>query len=75
MALGGIQALRAAGFTDDDMRAGQPFLTGQDNYNGWLGAIDAGNRQVHHAPPAAGSRLGFDADAGPGADGPGAAES
>ena len=42
MALGGIQALRAAGFTDDDLRNGRPFLTGQDNYNGWLGAINQG---------------------------------
>jgi ribose transport system substrate-binding protein len=42
MALGGIQALRAAGISDDDMRNGQPFLTGMDNYNGWLGAIAQG---------------------------------
>jgi ribose transport system substrate-binding protein len=42
MALGGIQALRAAGITDDDMKAGRPFLTGQDNYNGWLKMINEG---------------------------------
>lgn len=42
MALGGIQALRAAGISDDDIRNGQPFLTGMDNYNGWLGAIEQG---------------------------------
>ena len=42
MALGGIQALRAAGFSDDDIKNGQPFLTGMDNYNGWLGAIEQG---------------------------------
>ena len=74
MALGGIQALRAAGFSDDDMRNGQPFLTGMDNYNGWLGAIEQGSWQFHHASPAADSRLGFGADAGSGAHGPGAAE-
>jgi ribose transport system substrate-binding protein len=42
MALGGIQALREAGFSDKDMVAGKPFLTGLDNYNGWLGAIEKG---------------------------------
>ena len=42
MALGGIQALRAAGLSDDDIRNGQPYLTGMDNYNGWLGAIEQG---------------------------------
>ncbi len=42
MALGGIQALRAAGITDDDMKTGKPYLTGMDNYNGWLGAIAQG---------------------------------
>ena len=46
MALGGIQALRAAGFTDDDMRAGKPYLTGMDGYNGWLGAIAQGLGQI-----------------------------
>jgi ribose transport system substrate-binding protein len=52
MALGGIQALRAAGFSDDDMRNGQPFLTGMDNYNGWLGAIEQGigNLTMLHPP-------------------------
>jgi ribose transport system substrate-binding protein len=42
MALGGIQALRAAGITDEMLKAGQPFLTGQDNYNGWLKMINEG---------------------------------
>lgn len=42
MALGGIQALRAAGISDDDIAQGKPFLTGMDNYNGWLGAIEKG---------------------------------
>lgn len=42
MALGGIQALRAAGFSDDDISNGKPFLTGMDNYNGWLGEIEKG---------------------------------
>lgn len=46
MALGGIQALRAAGVTDDDMRAGKPYLTGMDGYNGWLGAIAQGIGQI-----------------------------
>lgn len=46
MALGGIQALRAAGITDDDMRAGKPYLTGMDGYNGWLGAIAQGVGQI-----------------------------
>lgn len=46
MALGGIQALRAAGITDDDMRAGKPYLTGMDGYNGWLGAIAQGIGQI-----------------------------
>ena len=42
MALGGIHALREAGVTDDMMRAGKPFITSQDNYNGWLKMILAG---------------------------------
>jgi len=46
MALGGIQALRAAGVTDDDMKAGKPYLTGMDGYNGWLGAINQGIGQI-----------------------------
>jgi ribose transport system substrate-binding protein len=46
MALGGIQALRAAGKTDDDMKAGSPYLTGMDGYNGWLGAINQGIGQI-----------------------------
>jgi ribose transport system substrate-binding protein len=52
MALGGIQALRAAGISDDDIIAGKPFLTGMDNYNGWLGAIekDIGKFTMLHPP-------------------------
>jgi len=46
MAMGGIQALRAAGITDDDMKAGKPYLTGMDGYNGWLGAIAQGIGQI-----------------------------
>lgn len=46
MALGGIQALHAAGLTDDDLKAGKPYLTGNDNYNGWLKAINDGIGQV-----------------------------
>ncbi len=46
MALGGIQALRSAGIADDDMRAGKPYLTGMDGYNGWLGAINQGIGQI-----------------------------
>jgi ABC-type sugar transport system substrate-binding protein len=42
MALGGIQALRAAGITDDMMKAGKPFLTWMDGYNGGLKMIKAG---------------------------------
>jgi ribose transport system substrate-binding protein len=46
MAMGGIQALRAAGVTDDDMRSGSPYITGMDGYNGWLGAIEQGLGQI-----------------------------
>jgi ribose transport system substrate-binding protein len=42
MAVGGIQALRAAGINDDMMRAGRPFLTWLDGYNGGLKMIRAG---------------------------------
>ena len=42
MAVGGIQALRAAGITDDMMRANQPCLTWLDGYNGGLKMIKAG---------------------------------
>ena len=45
-----------------------------DNYNGWLEMINEGIGKFTDAPPAAGPRLGFGADAGQGADGPGAAE-
>ena len=42
MAVGGIQALRAAGITDDMMRANRPCLTWLDGYNGGLKMIKAG---------------------------------
>jgi ribose transport system substrate-binding protein len=42
MAVGGIQALRASGINDDLMRAGKPFLTWLDGYNGGLKMIKAG---------------------------------
>jgi ribose transport system substrate-binding protein len=42
MALGGIQALRASGITDDMMRACKPCLTWMDGYNGGLKMIKAG---------------------------------
>ncbi len=74
MALGGIQALRAAGITDDDMKAGRPYLTGMDGYNGWLGTINQGIGQITDAPSAAGPWLGFDTVARQVADGRGTAE-
>ena len=42
MAAGGVQALRAAGTTDDMLRADQPCLTWLDGYNGGLKLIKAG---------------------------------
>ena len=42
MAVGAIQALRAAGITDDMMRANRPCLTWLDGYNGGLKMIKAG---------------------------------
>ena len=42
MAVGGIQAMRAAGITDDMMRANQPCLTWLDGYNGGLKMIKSG---------------------------------
>ncbi|MBM3804723.1 MAG: sugar ABC transporter substrate-binding protein [Acidimicrobiia bacterium] len=42
MAVGGIQALRAAGLSDETIRAGRPFLTWLDGYNGGLKMIKAG---------------------------------
>lgn len=52
MAVGGIQALRAASITDDMMRAGRPFLTWLDGYNGGLKMIRArlGKYTVLHPP-------------------------
>ncbi len=42
MAVGGIQALRAAGISDDMLKANQPCLTWLDGYNGGLKLIKAG---------------------------------
>lgn len=42
MAVGGIQALRAAGISDEMMRANRPCLTWLDGYNGGLKMIKAG---------------------------------
>ncbi|MDE0105005.1 MAG: substrate-binding domain-containing protein [Bryobacterales bacterium] len=42
MAVGGIQALRAAGITDEMMRDNRPCLTWLDGYNGGLKMIKAG---------------------------------
>ena len=42
MAVGGIQALRAAGITDEMLRANRPCLTWLDGYNGGLKMIRAG---------------------------------
>ena len=52
MAVGGVQALRAAGISDDMMRAGKPFLTWTDGYNGGLKLIKAGigKFSVQHPP-------------------------
>ena len=52
MAVGGVQALRAAGIEDDDIRAGKPFLTWNDGYNGGLKLIRAGigKFSVQHPP-------------------------
>ena len=52
MAVGGVQALRAAGIKDDDIRAGKPFLTWNDGYNGGLKLIRAGigKFSVQHPP-------------------------
>jgi ABC-type sugar transport system substrate-binding protein len=42
MAVGGVQALHAAGVTDDMMRNGKPYLTWMDGYNGGLKLIKQG---------------------------------
>jgi ribose transport system substrate-binding protein len=42
MACGGVQALRAAGITDDMMKSGKPYLTWMDGYNGGLKLIKVG---------------------------------
>lgn len=58
MAVGGRQALRAAGFTDDMLRAKQPCLTWLDGYNGGLKLIKAGvgKYTILHPPRLHGSR-------------------
>ncbi len=52
MAVGGVQALRAAGFSDESLRAGKPFLTWTDGYNGGLKLIKAGvgKFSIQHPP-------------------------
>lgn len=52
MALGGVQALRAAGITDEMLRAGRPTLTWMDGYNGGLKLIKQGlgKFSVQHPP-------------------------
>lgn len=52
MAVGGVQALRAAGITDEMLRAGQPTLTWMDDYNGGLKLIKQGlgKFSVQHPP-------------------------
>jgi ribose transport system substrate-binding protein len=52
MAVGGIQALRAAGISDEMIRTGRPFLTWLDGYNGGLKMIKAGlgKHTVLHPP-------------------------
>ena len=52
MAVGGVQALRAAGIPDDSMRAGKPYLTWMDGYNGGLKLIKAGvgKFSIQHPP-------------------------
>jgi ribose transport system substrate-binding protein len=42
MAVGGVQALHAAGVTDDMIKNGKPFLTWMDGYNGGLKLIKEG---------------------------------
>ena len=58
MAVGGIQALRAAGVTDAMMRANRPCLTWLDGYNGGLKMIKAGlgKYAILHPPRLHGSR-------------------
>ncbi len=58
MAVGGLQALRAAGITDDMLRANQPCLTWLDGYNGGLKLIKAGlgKYTILHPPRLHGSR-------------------
>ena len=52
MAVGGVQALRTSGFTDEELRSGKPFLTWTDGYNGGLKLIKAGigKFSVQHPP-------------------------
>lgn len=52
MAVGGVQALHAAGVTDEMLRAGRPTLTWMDDYNGGLKLIKRGLGKftVQHPP-------------------------
>jgi len=52
MAVGGVQALRAAGVTDQMLRAGRPILTWMDDYNGGLKLIKQGLGKftIQHPP-------------------------
>ena len=52
MAVGGVQALRAGGISDEMMRAGKPFLTWTDGYNGGLKLIHQGigKFSIQHPP-------------------------
>jgi ribose transport system substrate-binding protein len=57
MAVGGVQALHAAGVTDDMIRSGKPFLTWMDGYNGGLKLIKqgVGKYTILHPPRLHGS--------------------
>ena len=57
MALGGIQALREAGTTDEMIRSNRPVLTWLDGYNGGLKMIQAGlgKYAIQHPPRLHGS--------------------
>ncbi len=57
MALGGIQALREAGITDEMIRSNRPVLTWLDGYNGGLKLIQAGlgKYAIQHPPRLHGS--------------------
>jgi len=58
MAVGGVQALRDGGITDEMMQAGKPFLTWTDGYNGGLKLIHEGigKFSIQHPPRIHGER-------------------